>query len=274
MRSGVKFPVVAALACLAGLVLLLAMAYVVGPFARADANALNGLVSLDSAGLHPTLQLIAHTGDPLPLAGMLVALAGAGLALGRRRQALTVVAAVVGANVATQILKVVLAHPRVYPILGPDQIEASAFPSGHATAAMSITLAAVVICPPRLRSRVAPLAGLYALAVAVSILVLAWHFPSDVLGGFLVAAVFAFGAVAISRALAGREDPLPRPPRIAAPSPAVLLGGSLAAVVLTAGRYDELVQYARDHTSGAAVLISLASACAVLVAGASRLADR
>jgi membrane-associated phospholipid phosphatase len=274
MRTGVKLPAALALACVLGLALLLAAAYWVGPLPRTDLAALNGLEALRGPMATPVLTAIVHTADPLPLAVMLLAVAGAGVALGRRRQAVVAVAVVVGANMAAQILKVALAHPRLHPVLDSIHVWTTAFPSGHATAAMSIALAAVIVSPSQLRQRVAFAATLYALAVGASLPIIGWHYPSDVLGGFLVAAAFAFGAVAVARALAGREEPLPRPGRIALPSPVMLLSALAVAALVTLGRYEDLVGFARDHTSGAAVLVALVSASGLLVGGASRLADR
>jgi membrane-associated phospholipid phosphatase len=183
---------------------------------------------------------------------------------------------VIGANVATQILKILLAHPRFHPVLGVNQLAATAFPSGHATAAMSIALAAVIVCPAKLRPRVAPVAALYALAVATSILVLGWHFPSDVLGGFMVAAVFAFGAVAAARQLADRDGARSGPltARVALPPPSFLLAGMAIVATVAVARHGDLVQFARDHTSAAAALAAVTAACGVLLVGASRFADR
>jgi membrane-associated phospholipid phosphatase len=276
MRRDVKSPAIAALACLAGLAMLLVTAYAIAPFPSADATALNGLEALQGPVATPVLTMVAHTGDPIPLALMLAAIVAVGFRLGRRRQAFAAAGAVIGANVATQILKILLAHPRFHPVLGVNQLAATAFPSGHATAAMSIALAAVIVCPAKLRPRVAPVAALYALAVATSILVLGWHFPSDVLGGFMVAAVFAFGAVAAARQLADRDGARSGPltARVALPPPSFLLAGMAIVATVAVARHGDLVQFARDHTSAAAALAAVTAACGVLLVGASRFADR
>ncbi len=275
MRPGVRLPALAALACLAGVFALVIVAYAPGPFAALDGQAVNALRALEGPLATPVLNLVAHTGDPVPLGLMLAAVVLGGLALGRRRQAVTAAAAVVGANVATQLLKLALAHPRVYPVLGTHQLDSTAFPSGHATASMSIALAAVMVCPPAYRRWAGPLAAGYAIAVATAILVLAWHFPSDVFGGFLVAAGFAFGSLAVSRELAGREAVPRAVPAPHGPPPAALALAAVAtATALALARYSDLVGYARDHTTGVAALVGVVSACALLMTGAGRLADR
>jgi membrane-associated phospholipid phosphatase len=59
----------------------------------------------------------------------------------------------------------------------------------------------VIVAPPRLRPTVGAVGGAFALAVAYAILTLGWHFPSDVFGGYLVAATYvllAVSAIALS----------------------------------------------------------------------------
>jgi membrane-associated phospholipid phosphatase len=51
-----------------------------------------------------------------------------------------------------------------------------------------------------LRRVVAAVGGVYAVAVGCALLILAWHMPSDVLGGYLVAILWAALAVAGLRA--------------------------------------------------------------------------
>ncbi len=78
-------------------------------------------------------------------------------------------------------------------------MDAEAYPSGHATSAMSIALAAVLVAPPRLRVAVACGAAAYVIAVSTSLLVIGWHLPSDVLGGLLITSGFFFLVVAALR---------------------------------------------------------------------------
>lgn len=277
MRSSARTPALAALACVAGLMVLLVVAYAVPPFPAGDAQALRGLEALQGPVASPICDAIAHSADPIPLGAMLIIVALAGLKLGRRRQVVAAVAAVAGANVVTQILKIVLAHPRFHPLLNGDQVAPAAFPSGHATAAMSIALAAVIVSPPRLRPTVASLSGLYVLGVTSSILIRGWHFPSDVLGGLLVAAAFAFGAVAVSRALAGRASAPTSLRSLSMPagSPtAIWLAVAAGSSVVVLARAHELLAFARGHTTAIAALAGVTAACAALLASASLLADR
>ena len=125
-----------------------------------------------SAGLIETISI----GSLVLLGGGLVVVA---LLLGRTRAALGAVLVIGGANVTTQILK----H------LGNDR-----FPSGHATVAMSLALAAVLVAPPAWKLLAGLAGGAYAAGVGVSLVIQAAHFPSDVAAGYLVAGGWA-GAI-------------------------------------------------------------------------------
>ncbi len=257
---------------MSALLLLLGVAYALAPFPRLDAAALNGLETLNGPVPYSLSNWIAHAADPLPLAAMLCVVVLVGLAVGRWRQALAAALAVGAANLATQILKVALAHPRYHGTL-PHQIEPAAFPSGHATAAMSIALAAVIVSPSRWRGLVAPFACTYPAAVSISILILGWHFPSDVLGGLLVAAAFAFGAVAILRFVVGGEVTSPRLLRLSPAPVAVGLAALAFAGVYALARAGELASFAAAYTAAVAVALGTLLASAALTASASLLAD-
>jgi membrane-associated phospholipid phosphatase len=264
------------LACAAAAGVLLVAAYAFWPLANVDTLALQGLEVLRGPVAAPVCSVVAHTADPVPLAAMLAVLTTLGWLGGRRRAAIAAVVAVVSANVATQLLKLVFAHPRLHSLLAGHQIDVGGFPSGHATAAMSIALAAVIVAPPRLRLTVAAFAAAYALAVSTSVLVLGWHFPSDVLGGLLVAAAFAFASVALCRAVAsfGSEDSPVRPPTVSLPPKEIWLGALALGAVFAIARAADLLAYARANTTGAAALAAIGAACATLLVSASLLADR
>jgi membrane-associated phospholipid phosphatase len=101
------------------------------------------------------------------------------------------------AQLTAEILKPLLAHP--HPRFGAVHVGPASWPSGHSTAALTVVLCAVLVAPARSRALVATLGGIYALAVGCSLLILAWHMPSDVLGGYLVAALWMAIVVAALR---------------------------------------------------------------------------
>jgi len=192
------------------LIALTFLAYEVGPSARLDARLLAKLAAHHHTPLGTLADGIAHLADPLPL---LILLGGAcGIALWRRRPREAFAAAVVvaGANVTTELLKVALAHPRYQPVVNPEEVGYAAFPSGHATAAASIAVAYLLVVPARWRAATALLGAAFVFAVGCSVVVLDWHFPSDVLGGLLVAAGWGFAALAVLRAVGPPGDAVGR----------------------------------------------------------------
>lgn len=118
------------------------------------------------------------------------------VALRRRRPrvALAVGLVLVLAPLTAEMLKPLLAHPHVR--IGVSEITAASWPSGHATAAMALALCAVLVAPRRLRPTLATLGAMGVAGVGFSLLILAWHLPSDVLGGFLVGTLWMALAVA------------------------------------------------------------------------------
>jgi hypothetical protein len=154
------------------------------------------------------------------------------------------------------LLKPLLAGPRD-PVQGVVLGTAS-WPSGHATAAMSLALCSVIAAPPRRRPAVAAAMAAFAVAVSYSFLELAWHYPSDVLGGFLVAGTWTLLGIAglsIVQARSKRTAVETGRPRRAAFSVGEALApvGAMAAVVavliglIVLARPHEVIAYARDH---------------------------
>jgi membrane-associated phospholipid phosphatase len=205
VAKNVKAPLLACLGCAGALIALVVAAYKLGFVEHVDATLLAKISSPVGTGSHSLADGLGHLADPLPLAAMLAAIVVLALGAGRRREAVAAVAVVIGANVVTQVLKVVLAHPRYQPFLGSHQLWSTAFPSGHATAAASIALALILAAPGRLRHLAAAAGAAFVGLVSISVVVIEWHYPSDVVGGILVAAGWGFAAVAALRLLAPRE---------------------------------------------------------------------
>lgn len=279
-----------AAACAVAFVILLAFAYGSSEARWLDASALQGFLGLQRPRVTPVTQWLAALGNPLQ-----VGLIGGGMALfacarGRPRVALFVIALVGVTSVSSQALKSLLSYPRyggdaVGRILGPD-----AFPSGHATASMSLAIALVVVMPRRLRPAAALVGTGLALAVSFSVVSMAWHFPSDVVGGFLLATGWALVLLAGLRAAEARFPERTGRSRIASGvsralegAAAVGLAGVIgAAAVLTVVvvgavllRPGDLVGYLQDHTVFFAVAGALAlSAVALLTVLATVLTRR
>jgi membrane-associated phospholipid phosphatase len=148
----------------------------------------------------------ASLGNPVPMLGMLVLGVGIALLQGRHRDALAAVLVVAGANITTQLVKVLLAHPRVKVAIGGNPLEPNTFPSGHTTAIASIAIAYAFVVPAAWRSLTLALGAALTLAVGCSVVTIGWHYPSDVLGGILVAAGWGFAVLALGRALRPRSS--------------------------------------------------------------------
>jgi membrane-associated phospholipid phosphatase len=276
MRKSARGPLLAAAACSVAFGVVLACAYAIAPLERWDATALHGLNNLRGFLSRTVGEGMVHSADPLPLIVVLAALFAWGWALERRREAFAALALVATANLSGLILQIALAHPRIHPILGNDQVGAEAYPSGHATSAMSIALAAVLVAPARLRVAVAATAAAYVVGVSTFLVVLGWHFPSDVLGGLLLSSCFFFLTVAAIRAgAAGHAGAAAQRVKLAL-SPglgwsAVALAAGVGVVALT--RADELLEFARMHTVAAVTALVLMAVSAGLVASATLIYD-
>ncbi|MET0306398.1 MAG: phosphatase PAP2 family protein [Solirubrobacterales bacterium] len=204
MARNVKSPLAACLACAIalGLLTLLALGFAAGR--DVDVRLFLELAEDEPSG-DTLADAIASFGDPLPMLALLVVACLIGLLRGRPRSALAAVLVVVGANVTTQLLKALLAHPRVKLAISGDPFEPNTFPSGHTTAAASIAVAYAFVAPAALRDLALTLGAAFALAVGASVVVIGWHYPSDVLGAYLVVACWGFAVLTVMRAIAPRR---------------------------------------------------------------------
>lgn len=253
-------------------------AFHVGPATHADQSILQGFSEVgDRNAIRPLANFIASLCNPEPYLyfawiPMLVA-----TLRGRPRVAIAIGVILLGANLTTHLLKPLLAQPRLVGSLhGVAPIRAGSWPSGHATAAMSFALCSVLAAPARLRPLVAALGAAFVVAVCYSFLALAWHFPSDVLGGFLVATTWTL--LAVAALLANRQrTPAPRPgprPRLwqeLAPSAAAVLIAAALALLVALARPHAVVAFARTHETfmlgaGVIAVIALALATGLMLA--------
>ena len=240
------------------------------PLTRAgDVRTLNGFVDLNAPHRTPALNTVAHLADPVPYALVGLVLAMIALARGRARVAVAIPLIFVATGVTTEALKHLLATQRFDEWLGHAQIASASWPSGHSTAAMTMALCAVIVAPPRLRPTVAAVGGAFAVAVAYAILTLGWHFPSDVFGGYLVAATYVLLAVS-AIAFGERRRPSRRGaeagsrPIDVVPALGVVLVGAGAAAGVAFARPQGLVDYASTHTTFVAGALAIAALAAVL----------
>ncbi len=291
MSPKVRDPLFAAIACAAAFIGLLALAYGGGDPAHADAVALHGFTTLDTPSVDRIVVPVALSVGLVPMLIALAVMSALGIAAKRPRHVAVAIGVVAAAAVSSQILKAGLAHSRFDPVLGSDQMNAAAFPSGHATSVMALAVAALLISPRRLRPLVAAVAAACVLAVTASTLILGWHFPSDVLGGMLLALGFGCLGIAALRATEpGRESAEQDPaaygdqngaysrPRIgaaldewAAGALAATLAGALV-VGIAISRAGEVIEYAHAQTVSTGMAMVGVVLCASLLAGFAALA--
>ena len=203
MARNVRAPIAGWFVCTAGLIAVALLAYGSPPVQRIDANLLARFVNESGPHSNSLASAITVLGDPPALLFMLILACGVGWARGRSRGIFAAIVVVAGANLTTQIFKLALAHPHARQLLGADQLEWDGFPSGHETAAVSIAIAFAFVVPARLLPAVAALGACLAVAMGWAVLVLNWHYPSDVAGGILVAGAWGFAALASVRFAAG-----------------------------------------------------------------------
>jgi membrane-associated phospholipid phosphatase len=216
---------------------------------EADRQTLEGFLGLWTLPGTRFANTFTELFDPLPYALLVLGVAAGGVMGGRPRAGLVAAGAMVAASGTSQLLKPLLDYPR--PLLG--LMDPSSWPSGHATNAMIFAFALGIIAPPRWRALAGAFGGLLTVATVYSLLLLGSHYPSDVLGGLLVAT--AWGSLAL---LPLRGELRLRPPVLSAP----VFAGALAVVIALdpAGA----ASYAADHTTFVVGALALAAAALAL----------
>lgn len=226
----------------------------VGSVQQADFSVLTGFGHLgDHPRVGPIAEAIAGLCDPVPFVCLCVIPITVALVRGRVWVTLAIIAILLGANVTTELLKPLLDVHRSYS--PPGAPSAGSWPSGHATAAMSLALCCILAAPARFRPATAALGATFAVAVSYSFLALEWHYPTDVLGGYLVASIWTLlGMAAVWIAYAHEARRVGRPARSARPTTAeafapvvlVVLAVLMLAVLVVLARPHDVISFARD----------------------------
>jgi membrane-associated phospholipid phosphatase len=204
-----------ALLCVLGLAVTWMVAELVPGAQVKDAVALHDFTLLNTPHVGAAANFLLNLLDPLLFIVWGLALVLSAIAAGRPRVALAVTAVMGLAPLNAELLKPLLAHPHVR--IGEIQIGPASWPSGHATAALALALCGVLVAPAHWRRAVVALGAVFTLAVGCALLIRAWHMPSDVVGGYLLAGLWMALAVAGLRASERRWPPsvrgLPDAPR-------------------------------------------------------------
>lgn len=125
--------------------------------------------------------------------------------------ALILLLSIAGAVLGAQVLKLGFGR---FDLLGGEarrSLGAAFFPSGHATAVMALALAATFAVPATLRAPVAVLGGLGSATIGIAAVFLNGHYPSDVVGGYLLATASVSAALGLSAMRAPRATRSPAP---------------------------------------------------------------
>jgi membrane-associated phospholipid phosphatase len=269
-----NLPLLAAVACALGLVAVALFGLVSDAGHARDVAMLHGFSALDQSRFNSAIRLLAQVPDPLPYA--FIGLCCIGVALWRRRpwRALTVGVLLIATGLTTQVLKHLLAEPRFAAWMGPwGQIENASWPSGHSTAAMTLALCAVLVAPPAVRAITALIGGAFAIGVGYATLALAWHYPSDVVGGFFVAGLWVSLAIAVLQ----RVEPADAETAIAPPwEPLAILGGLGAVIgaIVVGSKAQAIAEYAQERTTVVAGAFAIAVLGLALVATVSAATTR
>lgn len=269
-------PLLVVLGCVLGTAVVWVLAFQSVRAARLDSTVLRGFTGLRDSPLERPAAVAVTLADPLPFAAMALAILGVALVRDRPRHAIVVAVVMAGAYLTTQLLKHVASITR--PAQAPPGASAvDQWPSGHTTAALSLALCLVLVAPARWRPWAAAAGGLFGVAEGYGVLVLGWHYPSDVVAAFGVATAWLALGVAVLRATSTRMETGSRrlAPTFVPTAVAALIGALLAAATALVDPMGA-VDYVQRHTAfvAAAAAIGLAGlALAALTAAALTLLE-
>lgn len=259
------------------LVLFLVLGLVVRPTGLGDTldgRTLSALRPLDTPETNQGWTTIASFGAPSAYLQFCLALMLVAAIRGRWRWVLVAPVTMLASELSAQAIKQLTAGPRPGVAMS-STIGDAAWPSGHSTAAMTVALLAVLVAPRRMRPTVAVLGALGALGVGIGMVTIGAHYPTDIFGGYLCAAVWvALAAIGVLEWQ--RRRPVVRPVDRAPAGVAHLAGpllllvlGALTAFSVASRDADGLVGTVRDHTVAVVVvggLVALALTLVVLTA--------
>jgi membrane-associated phospholipid phosphatase len=234
-----------------------------------DTRTLSAIRPLDPDATHAGWESRTRLGSPSSYLVFCLALMLVAALRRRRRWVLVAPLTMLGSELTAQALKQLLAVPR--PEV-PFVIGEAAWPSGHSTAAMTVALLAVLIAPRRMRPTVAVLGATGALCVGFGMVAVGAHYPTDIFGGYLWAAIWVTGAaIALLRWQERRPvvrpvDPRPVGVRHLAGPVLLLVIGAATAVSLAAQDRDGVLGTIQDHTVAVGVLGALVALALTLAA--------
>jgi hypothetical protein len=184
----------------------------------------------------------------------LLAILGVGLLRRRLDRAAAAVLVVVLSVATAELLKHGLPHlPH-----GVPAGRAPGFPSGHTSIAVSLGLALALAVPAFLRPSAAVVGAAYAAGIGLSLVVSGWHYPSDVIGSFLICGFWSFAILGL---LSSGESSRPSVHLGGLVLACVVVSGALLVAAAIASRHPGAVAEARSSRSvvGLAALLGCLS---------------
>lgn len=204
IRRPVGALLLTALLAAGGTALLALLFYGSTRIASFDARVTSHFLAEPYSRLDEIADFAARLAEPAPLVLIAFGLIALAIVWNRPWHLLAAGGVIIAANVTTQVMKALMAHPRLQGALGVSYPIEIHYPSGHTTAALSCGFGLWLVTPPRWRWYAALFGAAYGAVVAVGVVVAGWHFISDVIGAALVVAFWASLALA-ALIQAGRE---------------------------------------------------------------------
>ena len=278
MPRPARHALLAALACLCGLLVVGIVTF--SPLGRAlDEAAMRGFVDLHRDWSRPLATPFVGLAGAVPAFLLLCRLVVVAIRAGARGSRAD--RRIAGASASTtRVLKQLATDPRTCGCVADLQIGAGAWPSGHTTMAMALILSAIIVTPARVRPLAAALGGAVAIAFAFALMVMGWHYPTEVLAGLLVPAVWApLGLAAMWAAderwpeRTGREAAV-RLGAVLAPIAATVALGALAAGAIVLLRSESVEEFGEAHTTAVAFGALIAATAGGLAAAFALLLRR
>jgi undecaprenyl-diphosphatase len=166
-----------------------------GETMRFDTAVRNAIHAWASVPLTDAMRVVTQLGSAAVLVTLGALLVWRLAAQGRRRAALIFVAACVGAEALSEILKLAFRRPRPEAFFGYAEPITYSFPSGHSIMSACFYGVVAAILTTRMESRRTKIAiwtaaALLSLAVGFSRVYLGVHYPSDILAGYATAAIW------------------------------------------------------------------------------------
>jgi membrane-associated phospholipid phosphatase len=265
----------AAALSLAGLILTGIVALAL-PAGRAfDATTLHGFMGLDRPIVDPLSLLVIQVGNPAVYALLGALIAVVALRHQEPRLAVAIVAILFGSVVTAEVLKLLLAGLRPSDWIAPNwSIGNASWPSGHATAAMSLSMCAIMASPPVWRQMTAAAGAALTIAVSYALVIAGGHLPSDVVGAFFVSALWTSLALAVLRR--DHEGATPSPwrsfLRSSLPPCAVTWGiATILVLAVAIARPETVAGYVPGHEKFLVGALLIAMIAQVVVIGFARL---